>query len=190
MTSPPSQDVTQLLLAWSDGDKGALERLVPLVYRELHKLSWLYMAGERPQHTLQLSALHMTGIDESKIDFIHLRSGEVRLARLNEALVVREDKASELVALDDALKASAAIDPRRSQLCGIALFRWAERGGNGRGVESVIQNNVARMESGLSLALSRAEQSRQKAVTGDMCPSCEPDRGLLESIAKLPDYDP
>lgn len=48
MTSPPSQEVTRLLLAWSDGDQGVLERLVPLVYRELHRLSRRYMARERP----------------------------------------------------------------------------------------------------------------------------------------------
>ena len=50
-------EVTQLLLAWADGDKQAMEALMPIVYRELHRLARRYMAGERVQHTLQASAL-------------------------------------------------------------------------------------------------------------------------------------
>src|SRR5439155_24716398 len=50
-------EVTQLLLAWGDGDKQAREELMPVVYRELHRLARRYMAGERNEHTLQASAL-------------------------------------------------------------------------------------------------------------------------------------
>jgi RNA polymerase sigma factor (TIGR02999 family) len=53
----PTHDVTQLLQAWSDGDQGALEKLMPLVYDELHGLARRYMADERPGHTLQTTAL-------------------------------------------------------------------------------------------------------------------------------------
>jgi RNA polymerase sigma factor (TIGR02999 family) len=52
-----SPDVTQLLLAWSNGDKRALEQLMPIVYRELRRLAKRYMEQERPGHTLQATAL-------------------------------------------------------------------------------------------------------------------------------------
>ena len=55
MTSLPN--VTQLLVAWSNGDQAALERLTPLVHQELHRLAARYMAGERPGHVLQATAL-------------------------------------------------------------------------------------------------------------------------------------
>src|SRR5262245_52337795 len=54
---PASAEVTKLLLAWGAGDEKALEQLLPLVHRELHHLARRYMAGERPGHTLQASAL-------------------------------------------------------------------------------------------------------------------------------------
>src|SRR4029450_2309438 len=59
MTAPPStqQDVTQLLGEWSGGDEGALEKLVPLVQPELHRLAHHYMSGERAGHTLQTTAI-------------------------------------------------------------------------------------------------------------------------------------
>src|SRR5262245_20411485 len=57
MTAPSPQPLTQLLLAWRRGDQAALERLVPLVYNELRSLARRYMAGQKPGHTLQASAL-------------------------------------------------------------------------------------------------------------------------------------
>ena len=59
MTSPSSstEKVTQLLIAWSEGDQSALETLTPLVHKELHRLAHHYMKGERPGHTLQTTAL-------------------------------------------------------------------------------------------------------------------------------------
>src|SRR5262245_32570581 len=51
------QGITQLLVRWSDGDKGALDELMPLVYDELHKLAYLYLRRERNNHTLQPTAL-------------------------------------------------------------------------------------------------------------------------------------
>src|SRR5262245_7572458 len=57
MATPSSQEITQLLLAWSDGDQAALEKLTPLVYAELRRLAKGYMFGERPGHTLQTTAL-------------------------------------------------------------------------------------------------------------------------------------
>jgi RNA polymerase sigma-70 factor, ECF subfamily len=55
--APLENEVTQLLRAWSDGDQGALDRLMPMVYDELHRLARHYMAVERPGHTLQATAL-------------------------------------------------------------------------------------------------------------------------------------
>src|SRR5262245_3523259 len=54
---PSSKDVTELLLDWSNGNQAALDTLMPLVYEELHRLAHQYMARERPEHTLQTSAL-------------------------------------------------------------------------------------------------------------------------------------
>src|SRR5438093_209818 len=72
MTTPlPPQEVTQLLLAWSQGEQTALEKLMPLVYKELHRLAHRYMRGERPDHTLQTTALvneaYLRLIDSSKV---------------------------------------------------------------------------------------------------------------------------
>ena len=57
MSTPPSHDVTQLLLAWREGDQGALDRLIPLVHAELRRLARSYMRRERAGHTLQTTAL-------------------------------------------------------------------------------------------------------------------------------------
>ena len=52
-----SPEITQLLHAWSEGDEGALQQLMPLAYDELHRLAQRYMANERREHTLQATAL-------------------------------------------------------------------------------------------------------------------------------------
>ena len=57
MAERPGNEVSQLLNSWSTGDEQALEKLVPLVYRELHRMARRYMASERPGHTLQTTAL-------------------------------------------------------------------------------------------------------------------------------------
>ena len=57
MPRPPSSEVSQLLQAWNDGDETALEKLMPLVYKELHRMARYYMARESPGHTLQTTAL-------------------------------------------------------------------------------------------------------------------------------------
>lgn len=57
MQTPPSPEVTQLLLDWSKGDRAALDQLMPVVYRELHKIAAAYLRGERSEHTLQPTAL-------------------------------------------------------------------------------------------------------------------------------------
>ena len=68
-----AHDVTQLLQAWSEGDQGALDKLMPLVYRELHRLAQGYMVKERPGHTLQTTALvneaYLRLVDAGNVSF-------------------------------------------------------------------------------------------------------------------------
>jgi RNA polymerase sigma factor (TIGR02999 family) len=152
MSAAPSQQVTQLLLAWSKGDQTALEKLTPLVYGELHRLARRYMAQERPGHTLEATALvneaYLRLVDSRDVrwrnrahffavsaqlmrrilvDFARARryqkrGGEVRRVSLDEALVVTGERGADLVALDDALQALAGVDPRKSRVVELRFF--------------------------------------------------------------------
>src|SRR2546425_8609643 len=143
MPTPSPQDVTQLLLAWSQGEKTALEKLTPLVYKELHRLARRYMGRERPDHTLQTTALvneaYLRLVDCSRVrwqnrahflaisaqlmrrvlvDMARSRhyqkpEGEAQKVSLEEALEVSQERSADLVALDDALNSLPAIDPRK-----------------------------------------------------------------------------
>jgi RNA polymerase sigma factor (TIGR02999 family) len=152
MAGSGSPEVTQLLLAWSEGDQTAFDRLVPLVYAELHRLAKRYMRDERPEHTLQATALiheayvrlidakrvrwegrgHFFGVAarlmrQILVDFARERSyqkrgGAVRPVSLDEALVVSGEQDESLVALDEALSALAEIDGRKSQVVELRFF--------------------------------------------------------------------
>ena len=152
MATPSSQEITQLLLAWSDGDQAALEKLTPLVYAELHRLAKGYMFGERPGHTLQTTALineaymrlidwknvrwqgraHFFGVAAQVmrrilVDFARARhyakrGGAAAQVSLDEAVTIHEDRSAELIALDEALKSLAEIDPRKSQVVELRFF--------------------------------------------------------------------
>lgn len=152
MTEVPAHEVTQLLRAWSEGDERALEKLMPLVYEELHRLARRYMAGERPGHTLQTSALvneaylrlvdvknlnwqnraHFFGVSAQLmrrilVDFARSRrslkrGGEALTVSLEEGSIVSRAKGADVVALDDALKSLAEIDPRRSRVVELRFF--------------------------------------------------------------------
>jgi len=152
MAGTPAQDVTQLLQAWGEGDERALDKLMPLVYRELHRLAQRYMAHERLGHTLQTTALvneaYLRLVDAGKMNFqnrAHFfgvsaqvmrrilvdfarrqgsqkRGGEVQRVSLEESLVVYGERGADLAALDDALRALAAIDPRRSRVVELRFF--------------------------------------------------------------------
>jgi len=147
-----SHEVTSLLKAWSGGDKEALEKLTPLVYRQLHKIAQRYMAGERSGHTLQTTALvneaYLRLVDCGKvnwqdrahffavsaqlmrrilIDFARSRGylkrgGAVAHISLDEAPSVCNEPDVNLVALDDALKALSAIDERKSKVVELKFF--------------------------------------------------------------------
>lgn len=144
---PSSQiEVTQLLLDWGNGDKAALDKLVPVVYQELRRLAGYYMRRERPGHTLQTSALvneaYMRLVDykqmhwQSRAHFFAVaaqamrrilveharkrhfakRGGGAVQVSLDEAATVSEKQAADLIALDDALTGLEAIDPRKSRI--------------------------------------------------------------------------
>ncbi len=152
MASPSSHGVTRLLKAWSGGEQDAFERLVPLVYHELHRLAHRYMARERRGHTLQSTALvhevyqrlidlqdvnwqnraHFFAVsaqlmrrilvDYARCRRCNKRGGESRRVALNEAVAVFRDRRNDVVALDDALCALARIDARKAQVVELRFF--------------------------------------------------------------------
>ena len=151
MEALSQRQVTQPLLDWSDGDKEALNRLMPLVYQELRQMARYYMRQERADHTLQTSALvneaYIRLVDYRKMcwqDRAHLavaaqamrrilvdhargrarakRGGEARKVSLDEAATLADGKAAEMVALDEALNGLAGFDPRKSQIVELRYF--------------------------------------------------------------------
>jgi RNA polymerase sigma-70 factor (ECF subfamily) len=145
-------EVTELLRAWSKGEPDALEKLMPLVYQELYRLARRYMARERPGHTLSPTALvneaYLRLVDSSQVSWqnrahffavcaqvmrrilvdwvrsrhAHKRGGDLRLLEIQDALAVAVGPGADLAALDDALKALAAVDPRKSQVVELRFF--------------------------------------------------------------------
>jgi RNA polymerase sigma factor (TIGR02999 family) len=149
---PPPSEITDLLVAWSGGDQTALEKLLPLVEEELHRIASHYMRRENPGHTLQPTALineayfrlinqknvrwqnraHFFGIAAQLMRRILLnyardrhrdkRGGAALQVSLSEAALMSEVKSSELIALDEALERLAAIDERKSQVVELRYF--------------------------------------------------------------------
>ena len=147
-----SQEITQLLLAWNEGDEQALDRLMPLVQDELHRLAHRYMTGERPGHPLQTTALineaYLRLIDSSRVRWQNRshffavsaqlmrrilvdvararnklkRGGDAVQVSLDEALVISREPSADLVALDDALKTLATFDERKSKVIELRFF--------------------------------------------------------------------
>src|SRR2546427_4385386 len=152
MTVSSSHSVTQLLLAWRQGDAAALDQLVPVVYQKLRRLARHYMAGQRPGHTLQATALvneaYMRLIDCEQVnwkDRAHFfaisaqmmrrvlvefarsrqyqkRGGGARKTSLDEGMIASPQRGQDLVALDDALQALAASYPRQVQVVELRFF--------------------------------------------------------------------
>ena len=149
---PTTHEVTELLLAWSNGEKNALESLAPLVYKELHRLAHYYMSRERPDHTLQTSALvneaYLRLVDQKRVQCQNrahffaisaqlmrqilinhaqsrrcLKRGRgARKVSLDEAIIVSEERSEDLLALDDALNELAKADPRKSKVVELRFF--------------------------------------------------------------------
>jgi RNA polymerase sigma factor (TIGR02999 family) len=152
MTGPAASEVTQLLQDWRRGDQAALDRIIPLVYDELHRLAHIFMQGERREHTLQTSALvneaYLQLIDANQIkwkDRAHFlaisanvmrrvlvqfarsratrkRGGDALRVVFDEAAVPAVSRGADLAALDDALNALASIDPREARVVELRFF--------------------------------------------------------------------
>jgi RNA polymerase sigma factor (TIGR02999 family) len=144
--------ITHLLLQWRDGNRSALDNLIPLVYRELHRLARYYLRRQSPGHTLQTSALineaylrlidyknmpwqnraHFYGVaaqamrrilvDYARNRYAAKRGGGAVEVSLDKAAVFAREQAAELIALDDALIDLAAISPRKSQIVELRYF--------------------------------------------------------------------
>jgi RNA polymerase sigma factor (TIGR02999 family) len=152
MAVPVSHDVTQLLKAWSSGDEQALAKLTPLVYEQLHRVARRYMSAEPSDHTLQTTALvnevylrlvdcgqtnwqdraHFFAVSAQLmrrilVDFARSREslkrgGAVPHISFDETPSVGTEPDTNLSALDDALKALAAIDERKSKVVELRFF--------------------------------------------------------------------
>jgi RNA polymerase sigma-70 factor (ECF subfamily) len=151
MTGLPSQ-VTNLLIKWGDGDKAALDQLIPLVHSELRRIARRYMGRQSPGHTLETSALineaYLRLVDQQRVEWkdrAHFfaasaqimrnilidharkyryakRGAGARKVELDEAAALPEQRAAEFVALDDALNELANVDPRKSQIVELRFF--------------------------------------------------------------------
>lgn len=148
----PDNEVTLLLHAWAGGDKEALDRLATVVYRELHHIARRLMAGERPNHTLQATALineaYVRLVDTGQVswqDRAHFfalcaramrqilidharsrdsakRGGGQMTLQFDESLGMGGSPQSNFLALDDALNRLAEIDPRKSRVVELRFF--------------------------------------------------------------------
>lgn len=152
MNMPESHNLTELLVAWSDGDEQALESLAPLVQAELRRLARAYLRRERGDHILQTSALineaylrlidwktvrwqnraHFYGVAANMmrrilVDFARQRprinlENEAKHVSLEHALTVSNEKETDLVALDEALKELERWDARKGRIVELRFF--------------------------------------------------------------------
>jgi len=150
--TPGPHEITQLLLAWSKGDREALDRLFPLVYAELRRLAKSYMRKERAGHTLQTTALiheaYLRLIDAGRVEWrnrahffgvaaramrqilvemarergCQKRGGGARQIALDEAMTIGAGLDEDLVSLDEALGALAKFDARKAQVVEMRFF--------------------------------------------------------------------
>jgi RNA polymerase sigma factor (TIGR02999 family) len=152
VSSGASKPVSELLIKWQDGDKSALHSLLPKVYDELRKLARHYLKSERPDHTLQSTALvheaylrlvgqsalrvdsraHFFGIaaglmreilvDHARMHGAAKRGGNGLTLTLDEAVAMPKERELDLIAVDDALNSLAALDPRQSRIVELRFF--------------------------------------------------------------------
>ena len=152
MSRTQPQDVTQLLLAWSRGDRAALDHLIPLVSTELHRLAHHYMRRERAGHTLETTALvneaYVRLVDASRVEWrdrahffavsanlmrrilvdfarkrrYQKRGGNAVMISLDDDDIPSPQPAPDIVALDAALEAMAAFDPRAASIVELRFF--------------------------------------------------------------------
>lgn len=147
-----AEEVTRLLAAWSDGDRSVLDRLIPLVEQELHQLAHRYLSRERPGHTLQTTALvneaylrligQRRARFENRAHFFAIaaqimrrilvnhardrsaskRGGGARRVSLDDAAELSDERAEELVSLDEALETLAKLDERKAKVVELRYF--------------------------------------------------------------------
>jgi RNA polymerase sigma factor (TIGR02999 family) len=152
MEEPSPNEITQQLIAWSNGDTAALENLIPAVYQELRRMADRCLRGENSEHSLQPTALvheaylrlidqtrvewhnraHFFGvaaqmmrrilIDHAKAKHRAKRGGAARKLSLEEIANYTHERASELVALDEALQMLAEMDERKSRIVELRYF--------------------------------------------------------------------
>jgi len=151
LVGPASQPVTELLVKWQAGDQEALRALVPLVYHELHRLAHHYLRRQRPDHTLQSTALvHEAYLRLAKLEPAAFESRQhffavsgllirqilVDYARsrrtakrdggckvtLTDSVSLVKNRSVDLVALDDALKGLTRLDPQQSRIVELRFF--------------------------------------------------------------------
>ena len=152
MDEASPNEITEQLIAWSKGDEAALEQLIPAVYQELRRMADHYLRGEDSGHSLQPTALvheaYLRLIDQTKVEWqnrAHFfgvaaqmmrrilidhakakhrlkRGGTAVKVMLDENLNFTQERASELLALDDALQSLARMDERKSRIVELRYF--------------------------------------------------------------------
>jgi len=152
MVTPSSDEVTEMLVDWSNGDQTALNKLIPLVYDELRRMAHHYMARESPDHTLQTTALvndaylRLTDqkrtswqnraqffgiaaqlmrrilVDHARSHTYAKRGGGTIKVPIDETAVVGPQRAANILALDEALNQLAVIDARKCQIVELRYF--------------------------------------------------------------------
>lgn len=152
MENRQATDTIGLLQAWSSGDRAALNQLTPRVYDQLRRLAGHYMQNESPARTIQATALvheaYLRLVDVTKVDLRHRaqffaitarimrnilldnararaaakRGGQQARVNLDEIPDLSDQGGSDLLALDDALTALAAVDPRKAQVIELRFF--------------------------------------------------------------------
>ncbi|HJQ67840.1 MAG TPA: sigma-70 family RNA polymerase sigma factor [Blastocatellia bacterium] len=151
MTTPTAQNVTQLLLAWEQGNEAARDELIPLVYDALRRIARYHLRGERAGHTLQTTALineaylklveqsvpwqsreHFFGIAarlmrQILVDYARARQrlkrgGDRQQITLTSEAEIIDGKDADLLALNEALETLAQVDPQRSQIVELRFF--------------------------------------------------------------------
>jgi RNA polymerase sigma factor (TIGR02999 family) len=152
MSQASTGETTQLLRAWANGDRDALEQLTPRVYKELRRIAGHFMRNERAGRSMQATALvheaYLRLVDVTRVDWQHRahffavsaqimrrilldqarrraaskRDGKATQLNLDEIPAVGGGSAEELIALDEALSALAQVDPRKAQVIELRFF--------------------------------------------------------------------
>ena len=152
MATPPTPDITRLLVDWSEGRRDALDQLMPAIYQELHKIAGSYLRRERAEHTLQPTALiheaylrlvgpnvpsfksrtHFYGVaahvmrqilvEHARARGAAKRGAGGRKVSLDDVTLFSAERTADLVALDDALTTLAGFDERKSKVIELRFF--------------------------------------------------------------------